>query len=110
MLKQETIGQIHIGARERLSNRHNELMKEIMEKNSDKEKYWILGMAMCKRKNGRTTIKPFLKAYYEQPEVRKESYLYEIDNVKGTQSLVWVMHPHNKLAIPSIGKKLSVAN
>jgi len=104
-----TIGQIHISARERLSDTHQNLMDEIIKENSHKKKYWILGMVKCKRKNGRTTIKPFLKAYDVQPDVKKESYLYEVDNTKGTTTLVWVMHPNNKLAMPSINKTISVA-
>ncbi len=107
--KQPSIGDIHIAARERLTDRHMSLMEKIIQENSHKKKYWILGTAKCKRKNGRTTIRPCLKAYDVQPEVQKEAYLYEVDNTAGTRSLLWVMHPHNKLAIPSINKTLSVA-
>ena len=107
--KEPTIGEIHIAARQRLADRHLNLMDKIMKENSHKKKYWILGMAMCKRKNGRTTIRPFLKAYDVQPEVTKEAYLYEVDNQAGTRELLWVMHPNDKLAIPSINKTISVA-
>ena len=112
MLKQAmpTIGEIHLAARERLTDRHLKLMYDLEKENSHKDKYWILGMAMCKRKSGRTTIKPFLKAYDVQPEVTKEAYLYEIDNIAQTKTLLWVMHPNNKLSIPSMNKTLSVAN
>ncbi len=107
--QQPSIGEIHIAARQRLVDRHMSLMAEIMKENSHKDKYWILGMAECKRKNGKTRITPFMKAYDVQPEVRKEAYLYEVDNTKGTRVLVWVMHPNNKLAIPTLGKTISVA-
>ena len=107
--KELSIGQIHLMARDRLTNRHAHLLERIMKDNLHKKKYWILGTAKCKRKYGRTTIRPFLKAYDVQPEVSKESYLYEIDNTAGTKVLLWVMHPHNKLAIPSIEKTISVA-
>lgn len=107
--KEPSIGEIHIMARERLANRHAVLLEKILSENAHKDKYWILGMAMCKRKNGRTTIRPWLKAFDVQPEVRKEAYLYEIDNKAGTKSLVWVMHPNNKLSMPSIGKSIRVA-
>jgi len=105
-----SIGEIHIAARQRLCDTHLNLMDKIMKENSHKKKYWILGMAMCKRKNGRTTIRPFLKAYDAQPEVRKEAYLYEVDNIAGTKKLLWVMHPNDKLSIPSIGKSIRVAD
>ncbi len=114
MLNQATsnepsIGQIHIMARQHLADRHLDLMTKLMTQNSHKKKYWIMGTARCKRKNGKTVIKPFLKAYDEQPDVRKESYLYEVDNTAGTKSLLWVMHPNDKLSLPSIGKSIRVA-
>ena len=67
-------------------------------------------MVQTRRKNKRTTITPVFKVLDEMPEVRKEAYLYEVDNIAGTKTLVWVMHPNNKLAIPSIGKSISVAS
>ncbi len=105
-----TVGELHLMQRKRLTDRHEVLMEKILKENSHKDKYWILGMAMTKRKNGRTTIRPFLKAYDVQPEVRKEAYLYEVDNTAGTRSLIWVMHPNNKLSMPSIGKSIRVAD
>lgn len=110
VLKEPSIGEIHIAARQRLSDRHANLMEKIMTENSHKKKYWILGTAKCKRKDGKTTIRPYLKAYDTQPEVQKQSYLYEVDNIAGTKSLLWVMHPNNKLSMPSIGKSISVTD
>lgn len=107
--REPSIGEIHIAARQRLTDRHANLMDKLMTENNHKKKYWILGTAKCKRKNGRTTIRPFLKAYDTQPEVQKEAYLYEVDNTAGTKTLLWVMHPNNKLAIPSLNKTISVA-
>lgn len=103
-----TIGQLHLLQRQRLTDRHTELLEEIQQENLHKSKYWILGTAKGKRKNGRTTIRPFLKAYDTQPEVKKECYLYEIDNIAGTRTLLWVMHPNGKLAMPVINKSIQV--
>ncbi len=105
-----TVGELHLMQRKRLTDRHEHLMEEILKENAHKDKYWILGMAMCKRRNKRTTIRPFLKAYDVQPELRKEAYLYEVDNKAGTRTLLWVMHPNNKLSMPSIGKSICVAD
>ncbi len=109
MNREPSIGEIHLAARQRLADRHQNLMEKIMKENSHKKKYWILGMAKCKRKNGQTTIRPHLKAYDVQPDVQKEAYLYEVDNTTGTRNLVWVMHPNNKLSMPSIGKSIHAA-
>lgn len=95
--------------RKHLTDRHEQLMERILKDNAHKDKYWILGTAVCKRKNKRTHIKPKLLAYDFQPELRKEAYLYEVDNVAGTRNLVWVMHPNDKLSLPTIGKNLSVS-
>lgn len=105
-----TMGELHLMQRKRLTDQHEKLMEKIMEENAHKEKYWILGMAKTKRKNKRTTITPHLQAYDVQPELRKEAYLYEVDNTLGTKSLLWVMHPNNKLSMPSIGKSIRVAD
>ena len=107
--KPESIGEIHLAARQHLVDRHQQLMEKILEENSHKPKYWILGMAKSKRKNGRTIIQPFLKAYDVQPELTREAFLYEVDNTKGTRELLWVMHPNDKLSLPSIGKSIRVA-
>jgi hypothetical protein len=84
-------------------------MEKLLEENAHKDRYWILGMAKITRKNGRTHIKPFLKIYDVQPELRRQAYLYEVDNQAGTRSLLWVMHPNDKLSMPTIGKSISVA-
>lgn len=105
-----TIGQNHIMQRDCLVGRHTRMMNKIMKDNSIKDKYWIVGWAMSKRRNGKTKIFPMMKAVYEIPEVQKESYLYEVDNISGTKTLIWVMHPNNKLNIPLLGKSIHVAD
>jgi hypothetical protein len=104
-----TIGQSHLLQREHLVSGHVARMEKILQANNHKSKYWVMGTAKCKRKNGRTRITPHLQVWDEIPPVTKESYLYEIDNAAGTQTLLWVMHPNNKLALPTLDKKLSVA-
>lgn len=95
--------------REHLVNGHVMKMQRVMDANAHKSKYWIMGTAKCKRKNGKTRITPHLEAWDEMPPVTSQSYLYEIDNVAGTQTLLWVMHPNNKLALPTLEKTISVA-
>lgn len=104
-----TMGELHLMQRQRLTDRHDTLMERILKENSHKEKYWILGQAKTKRKHGRTTITPILKALDVQPEVMKEAYLYEVNNLEGSRKLLWVMHPNDKLSLPSINKSLCVS-
>ena len=96
-------------ARERLTNRHAQLMDKILKENAHKSKYWILGMAHITKKYRKSLIKLHLKAYDVQPEVRKSAFLYEVDNTKGTKTLLWVMHPNNTLDLPSMGKSIRVS-
>lgn len=105
-----TRGEVHLMQRKRLAERHGNLMEKLLEENIHKSKYYILGMVQTRRKNKRTSITPVLTVCDEMPAVKKESYLYEIDNIAGTRTLIWVMHPNDKLAIPSIGKSISVAS
>jgi len=107
--KMPTIGELHLMQRERLAERHAELLEKILEENAHKDKYWILGWTKTKRKEGKTRITPCLEAFDVQPKVTKEAYLYEVDNIAKTRSLLWVMHPNNKLSMPSIGKSIHVA-
>ncbi len=109
-VEKPTMGELHLLQRKRLTDTHLELMQKIIEENSHKEKYWILGTAKCKRKHGRTTIRPVLKAYDVQPDIQKEHYLYEVDNKLGIKNLLWVMHPNNKLTLPTLGKCISAAS
>jgi hypothetical protein len=104
-----TMGTLHLMQRARLTDTHSSLLENLTKENAHKQKYWLLGQVKSKRKNGKTTIRPIMKAYDEQPKVQKESYLYEVDNVVGTRKLLWVMHPNNKLSLPTIGKAISVA-
>jgi len=104
-----TLGQNHLMQREHMSRRHAQMLENILIKNLNKDKYWVLGWVECKRKDGKTRITPKMQALYQKPEVTKETYLYEVDNIAGTKTLLWVMHPNNKLSLPSLGKSIHVA-
>lgn len=104
-----TRGEMHLMQRKRLTDRHQRVLNKILKENSHKEKYWILGLVDTKRKSGRTTIKPVMQVHDVEPPLQKEAYLYEVDNTLGTRQLVWVMHPNDKLSMPTIGKSISVA-
>jgi hypothetical protein len=109
MLNMPTMGENHVEQRKWLASGHEKRMNKLLEKNSHKSKYWILGTVRSKRKDGKTRIMPFLEAFDVQPSLTKEAYLYEVDNTAGTRTLLWVMHPNEKLTMPSIGKSISVS-
>lgn len=109
MLDQPTIGEAFLMQRQHLADRHSRMMEKILQQNETRDKYWILGYVKSKRKNGQTRIVPHMMACYEMPKLIKESYLYEVDNIAGTKQLLWVMHPNDKLDLPSLGKSIHVA-
>ncbi len=110
LTEQPTIGQTFLLQRQHLAERHCRMMQKILENNTNREKYWILGYVKSKRKNGQTRIVPHMQVCYEMPKLIKEAYLYEVDNIAGTNKLLWVMHPNEKLDLPSLGKSIHVAS
>lgn len=102
--------QQHIEAREGVTNHFNDLMEKILNKNSHKEVYWILGKAKVENKKGVKIVKPFLQACDEKPGLVKESFVYEVDNKRGVKTLLWVMHSDDTLSFPTLGKAIRVTD
>ncbi len=99
----------HLEARKGITDRFNHLLEKLINENSHKEKYWILGKAKIERKNGKDLVRPFLQACDEKPGVVKESFVYEVDNKRGVKTLLWVMHPGDVLSFPTLGKSIRVS-
>lgn len=99
----------HHEAREGMTNHFNKQMEKILNENSKTDLYWILGKAKAHKHGAKTVMRPFLQACAVKPGVIRESFVYEVDNRKGTKTLLWVFHPGDILSFPSIGKTISVA-
>jgi hypothetical protein len=104
----EVAMQQHVEAREGITSHFNYLLEKILNENSHKDKYWILGKTKIERKNGKDIVKPFLQACDEKPGIIKESFVYEVDNRRGVKTLLWVMHPGDMLSFPTLGKSIRV--
>lgn len=100
--------QQHIDAREGMVSYFNHQMEKILNANSAKDKYWILGKVRIERKKGKDIVRPFLQACDEKPSVIKETFVYEVDNRRGVKQLLWVMHPGDLLSFPTLGKSIRV--
>lgn len=100
----------HIEARKGITNHFNEALEDILNANSHKEKYWILGKAKVHKNNGKDVVKPFLQACDEKPGLVKESFVYEVDNKRGVKTLLWVFHPGDVLSFPTLGKSIRVTD
>jgi hypothetical protein len=98
----------HVEAREGLTKHFNYLLEKILNENSHKEKYWILGKTKIEKKHGKEFVKPFLQACDEKPGIIRESFVYEVDNTRGVKTLLWVMHPGDMLSFPTLGKSIRV--
>jgi len=102
--------QEHMNAREGMASHFNYALEKILNENSHKEKYWVLGKAKIEKKKGKDIIKPFLQACDEKPGIIKESFVYEVDNKRGVKTLLWVMHPGDMLSFPTLGKSIRVTS
>lgn len=98
----------HIETREGITSHFNFLMEKILNENSHKDKYWILGKAKIEKKKGKDIVRPFLQACDEKPGIIKESFVYEVDNKRGVKTLLWIMHPGDLLSFPTLGKSIRV--
>lgn len=88
----------------------NTLMERILNDNSHKKQYWILGKARKESSGNKSIVKPFLEALDEKPGLVKESFVYEIDNTRGVKQLLWVMYPGDMLHFPTLGKTICVSD
>jgi len=99
----------HQEVRDGMTKHFNKALEKILNDNSHKELYWVLGKAKVERKKGKDIVRPFLQACDEKPGLLKESFVYEVDNRRGVKTLLWVMHAGDTLSFPTIGKSMRVA-
>lgn len=99
----------HNDAREGLTNHFNKQMEKILNENSNKETYWILGKVRFPQEDGGYVGKTFLEASDTKPPLVKNAFLYEVDNKRGCKTLLWLMNPDGSLRLPTLNKTVSVA-
>jgi hypothetical protein len=99
-----------VDAREGMTNQFNHMLEKIINENTHRDKYWILGKAKIEKKKGKDIVRPFLQACAEKPGIIKESFVYEVDNRRGVKTLLWVMHPGDMLSFPTLGKSIRVTD
>ncbi len=95
-------------ARKGLETHYNSEMEKIINANSSKDVYWILGKVKFPEDLGGQVGRTFLQASDTKPPVVKNSFLYEVDNRKGVKTLLWVMHPDGSLRLPTLNKTIQV--
>lgn len=101
--------QKHIDTRNGLEAHFNRDLEKILNDNSHRDTYWVLGKINTVRRRNKLIVRPFLQACLQKPGVVRESFVYEIDNKRGTKTLLWVMHPGDLLSFPTLGKSIRVA-
>ena len=101
--------QAHNDARKGLTTHYNNEMEKVLNENSHKETYWILGKVRFPEEFGGTVARTFLEASDTKPPVIKNCFLYEVDNKKGVKTLLWVMHPDGSLRLPTLNKTIHVS-
>ena len=106
----EKMRQDHEDAKEGLINHFNKEMERILNENSSKDHYYILGKVKFPKEHGGKVGRPFLQASDTQPPLVKEAFLYEVDNRRGVKTLLWVSYPDGRLRLPTLNKTISVAS
>ncbi len=91
-----------------LVTHYNSEMEKIINANSDKDIYWILGKVRFPEEHGGNVGRTFLEATDFKPPLIKNSFLYEIDNKRGVKTLLWVMNPDGSLRLPTLNKTIQV--
>ncbi len=93
-------------ARENIEAHYNASMEAILNKNSDKDIYWILGKLKFPPELGGKVGRTFLQACAEKPGLVAESFVYEVDNKRGVKTLLWVLNPDGSLRLPTLNKTI----
>lgn len=106
VLPKEEIQKLQNEAREGMVKHFNDQLEKILNARSKKEKYWILGKISTEHVNGKLLVKPFLEACDEKPGLVKDSFVYEVDNTRGTKTLLWVLHPDGSMRLPTLNKTI----
>ena len=96
-------------ARQGLESHYNSEMEKIINANSNKDLYWILGKVRFPEELGGKVGRTFLQASDAKPPVVKNAFLYEVDNKRGVKTLLWVMHPDGSLRLPTLNKTIKVS-
>lgn len=108
IVPQEELMRQHREAKDGLTSQFNQQLESLMNQHQDKDTYWILGKVKFPPELGGKVGRVFLEACAEKPPLVAEAFLYEVDNRRGVKTLLWVMHPNGQLALPTLGKTLSV--
>ncbi len=97
----------HEQAKQGLMDQFNTQLEKILNANKKPDKYWILGKVKFIEGFGGKVGRTFLEACEQKPPLVRDAFLYEVDNRKGTKTLLWVSN-RDQLRLPTLGKTISV--
>ena len=108
ILSKEELQRKHNEAKNGLRDEFNRQLENILNANQKHDKYWILGKVKFPQEFAGKVGRVFLEGCLEKPPLVKDAFLYEVDNRKGTKTLLWVMNPGGKLRLPTLNKTVEV--
>jgi hypothetical protein len=76
-------------------------MEKVINRNKDKDRFWILGKVKFLPEHGGKVARSFLDACDEKPPLIKESFVYEVDNRRGTKELLWTCDSRGLRIVPT---------
>lgn len=90
-----------IDERKALVRQFNKEMELVINKNKDKDKYWILGKVKFLAEFNGKVARIFLGASDRKPPLVKGAFLYEVDNRRGVKELLWWEDGHHLNVVPT---------
>lgn len=95
--------------RKGLESHYNSELEKIINANTHKDVYWILGKVRFPEEYGGKVGRTFLEACDDKPPLVKNAFLYEVDNRKGVKTILWISHPDGTLRLPTLNKTIRIA-
>ena len=99
----------HEAAKSGLVSHYNAEMERILNENSEKDRYWILGKTRFPPELGGKVGRTFLEASPYKPHLVKDAFLYEVDNRRGVKTILWICYRDGTLRFPTLGKTIRVS-
>lgn len=108
VIPKEHLQKEHEDLKRGIRDQFNKQMEAVLNSNQKHDKYWILGKLKFPKEFKGRIGRVFLEGCLEKPPLVANAFLYEVDNRKGSKTLLWVMNPDGVLRLPTLKKTVKV--
>lgn len=87
--------------KESLMDKVSEKLEKVINANTERKKpYWVIAKVKFMTELGGRGASLYMRPCNIKPPVVKSSFVYEIDNIKGCKTLLWMCHPDYLEVVP----------